>query len=52
MNIFMVHALLSADKVKKYSEILKFDNDSFDFVYKIVKYHDKDITNMKENKKI
>lgn len=43
---FYGHALLSADKVKKYSEILKFDNDSFDFVYKIVKYHDKDITNM------
>ena len=47
---FYDHALLSADKVKKYSEILKFDNDSFDFVYKIVKYHDKDINGLRKKK--
>lgn len=45
---FYGHALLSADKVKKYSEILKFDNNTAEFVYKIVKYHDRDITSMKK----
>lgn len=45
---FYGHAPLSADKVKKYSEILKFDNNTAEFVYKIVKYHDRDITSMKK----
>lgn len=45
---FYGHALLSADKVKKYSELLKFDNNTAEFVYKIVKYHDRDITSMRK----
>lgn len=46
---FYGHALLSADKVKKYSEILKFDNNTAEFVYKIVKYHDREFADMRIN---
>ena len=44
---FYGHALLSADKVKKYAQLLKFDNATTDFVYTMVKYHDREMDNMK-----
>lgn len=44
---FYGHALLSADKVKKYAQLLKFDNATTDFVYTMVKYHDREMSNMK-----
>lgn len=45
---FYGHALVSADKVKYYAEHLKFDTDSLNYVYTIVKYHDRDLMNIKK----
>lgn len=47
---FYDHAYISADKAKKYSELLKFDNYTSDYIYKIVKYHNVDIANIRKKK--
>jgi tRNA nucleotidyltransferase (CCA-adding enzyme) len=52
---FYNHPDISAERAKQYMLDLKFDNDSIDTIYKLVKYHDREIgtkVSMKSFKKI